>query len=248
MRRVRGRDIAAVFQEPMTALNPVLPVGLQITESLRAHAGTRGQAAQRRATELLDQVGIPDARRRLSAYPHEFSGGMRQRAMIAIALAAGPKLLLADEPTTALDVTIQDQILKLLLRLKDELGMAVVLVTHDLGVVAGTCDRVAVMYAGRVMESGPVGPLFRQPAHAYTLGLLRSLPDARHARQPLGGIPGTPPNPAAMPPGCRFAPRCSFALAQCRQGDPPLRPAGPDQLSACIRADAVRAAMQEVAA
>ncbi len=163
VRAVRGREIAIIFQEPMTALNPVLPVGLQITESLGAHLGLRGGQARRRAAELLDQVGIPDARRRLGSYPHEFSGGMRQRAMIAIALAAGPKLLLADEPTTALDVTIQDQILKLLLRLKDELGMAVVLVTHDLGVVAGTCDRVAVLYAGRVMEAGTAEAVFRRP-------------------------------------------------------------------------------------
>jgi oligopeptide/dipeptide ABC transporter ATP-binding protein len=248
MRRIRGREIAMVFQEPMTALNPVLPIGLQITESLGVHLGLRGGAAQRRAVELMDQVGIPEARRRLGNYPHEFSGGMRQRVMIAIALAAGPKLLLADEPTTALDVTIQDQILRLLLSLKDEMGMGLVLVTHDLGVVAGTCDRVAVLYAGRVMESGPTERIFTNPAHAYTLGLLRSLPDAAHARQRLDGIPGLPPDPLALPPGCRFSPRCSFALPPCRAAEPPLVPVSPGHASACIRADAVRQATEVQAA
>jgi peptide/nickel transport system ATP-binding protein/oligopeptide transport system ATP-binding protein len=242
MRRVRGGQIAMVFQEPMTALNPVLPIGLQITEGLGVHLGLRGSAAKRRAVELLDLVGIPDASRRLSNYPHEFSGGMRQRAMIAAALASGPKLLLADEPTTALDVTIQDQILKLLLRLKDELAMSVVIVTHDLGVIAGTCDRVAVLYAGRVMESGPVATLFTRPTHAYTLGLLRSMPDSGHARQRLEGIGGMPPDPQAIPPGCRFAPRCKFVIEDCRSGDRVLAPSAPGQLSACIRADVVAAA------
>ncbi len=252
MRGIRGREIAMVFQEPMTALNPVLPVGLQITESLHAHLGLRGAAARRRAAELLELVGIPDPARRLRAYPHEFSGGMRQRAMIAIALAAGPKLLLADEPTTALDVTIQDQILRLLLRLRDELGMAVAIVTHDLGVVAGTCDRVAVMYAGRVLETGPVGAIFGTPAHAYTLGLLGSLPDPRHARQALPGIPGLPPDPAHLPQGCRFAPRCTLVLPACEAADPSLLPApgptGAAHATACIRAPAVRAAWEARAA
>ena len=242
MRRVRGGEIAMVFQEPMTALNPVLTIGLQITEGLRAHLGLRGAAARRRAVELLDLVGIPDASRRLSAYPHEFSGGMRQRAMIAIALASGPKLLLADEPTTALDVTIQDQILKLLLRLKDELAMSLVLVTHDLGVVAGVCDRVAVLYAGRVMEIGPVATVLHRPTHAYTLGLLRSIPDPAHARQRLSGIGGAPPDARAIPPGCRFAPRCTFAVEACRSGDRVLAATGPGQMSACIRSGIVAAA------
>jgi peptide/nickel transport system ATP-binding protein/oligopeptide transport system ATP-binding protein len=247
MRRLRGREIAMIFQEPMTALNPVLPVRLQITESLAEHLGLRGAAASRRAVELLDQVGIPEAKRRLDSYPHEFSGGMRQRVMIAVALAAGPKLLLADEPTTALDVTIQDQILRLLLRLKDELAMSIVLVTHDLGVVAETCDRVAVMYAGRVMESGPAEAIFTRPAHAYTLGLMRSLPDARHARQPLAGMRGSAPDPRHLPPGCRFAPRCPFGIAECDRGDPPLATVEPAHETACIRADAVRASALEAA-
>jgi peptide/nickel transport system ATP-binding protein/oligopeptide transport system ATP-binding protein len=244
MREVRGREIAMIFQEPMTALNPVLTVGLQITESLNAHLGINGSAANRRAVELLDLVGIPDAKRRLGSYPHEFSGGMRQRAMIAIALATGPKLLLADEPTTALDVTIQDQILKLLLRLKDELSMAVILVTHDLGVVAGTCDRVAVMYAGRIMESGSVEAIFTRPSHAYTLGLLRSLPGLQHARQRLDGIAGTPPDPSALPPGCAFAPRCSFAIEVCQAAAPPIVSVSADQQSACIRAADIQQARE----
>jgi peptide/nickel transport system ATP-binding protein/oligopeptide transport system ATP-binding protein len=236
LRKIRGRDIAIIFQEPMTALNPILPIGLQITECLATHLDLRGAAARRRAIELLDQVGIPDARRRVDGFPHEFSGGMRQRAMIAIALSAGPRLLLADEPTTALDVTIQDQILKLMLRLKDELGLSIVLVTHDLAVVAGICDRVAVMYAGRVMESGAADRLFQQPAHAYTLGLLGSLPDMRHVRQKLTGIPGQPPDPAAPPPGCRFAPRCRFAEPACEVADPPLAEIAPAHQTACLRA------------
>ncbi len=243
MHGIRGRQIAVVFQEPMTALNPILPVGLQITESLSHHLALRGAAARRRAVELLDLVGIPDAKRRLDNYPHEFSGGMRQRAMIAIALAAEPKLLLADEPTTALDVTIQDQILKLLLRLRDELATSVILVTHDLGIVAGTCDRVAVLYAGRIMETGPVYEVFRNPAHAYTLGLMRSVPDGTHARQRLNAIPGTPPDPAHLPPGCRFAPRCFLAEPACGDGLPGLVEVGPDHASACRRASAVREAV-----
>jgi peptide/nickel transport system ATP-binding protein/oligopeptide transport system ATP-binding protein len=247
IRKVRGAQVAMVFQEPMTALNPVLTVGMQITESLGEHLALHGAAARKRAVELLDQVGIPDAARRLGSYPHEFSGGMRQRAMIAIALAAGPKLLLADEPTTALDVTIQDQILKLLLRLKDELAMSVVLVTHDLGVVAGTCDRVAVLYAGRVMETGPTEQIFTRPAHAYTLGLMRSLPDALHARQRLRGIPGVPPDPAALPQGCRFLPRCAYAVAGCRLAQPPLLPVAEGRDSACLRAAELLDAKLEVA-
>ena len=242
IRRLRGREIGMVFQEPMTALDPLLPVGLQITESLAEHLRLRGRAARTRAVELLDLVGIPDARRRVDNYPHEFSGGMRQRAMIAIALAGQPKLLLADEPTTALDVTIQDQILKLLLRLRDELAMSVILVTHDLGVVAETCDRVAVLYAGRVMETGPVEAVFERTSHAYTLGLMRSVPDGRHARQRLDSIGGSPPEPSHLPPGCRFAPRCSFATEICNRSPPPgLADVGDAHASACLHADRVQA-------
>jgi oligopeptide/dipeptide ABC transporter ATP-binding protein len=233
---VRGKDIAIVFQEPMTALDPVLPVGLQITESLAVHRGLHGRAARIRAIELLDLVGIPDAARRLDAFPHEFSGGMRQRAMIAIALAPGPKLLLADEPTTALDVTIQDQILKLLLRLRADLAMSVILVTHDLGVVAETCDRVAVLYAGRMMETADVRALFRAPAHPYTQGLIASVPDLRHARQPLSSISGAPPDPRDLPPGCRFAPRCPHVLAACNDGQPASIHLSPGHDAACLRA------------
>ena len=247
IRRIRGRSIAMIYPEPMTALDPVLPIGLQITESLAVHLGLRGAAARARAVELLDRVGIPDARRRLGNFPHEFSGGMRQRVMIAIALAAEPKLLLADEPTTALDVTIQDQVLNLLLRLKDELAMSIILVTHDLGIVAGTCDRVAVMYAGRVMESGPVRAVFRSPAHAYTLGLMRSVPDRAHARRPLSAIQGAPPDPAAMPPGCRFAPRCGFATAACADAPPPLVTVAEDHQSACLHAAEIARARNEAA-
>ncbi|HLB96576.1 MAG TPA: ABC transporter ATP-binding protein, partial [Acetobacteraceae bacterium] len=233
---VRGKDIAIVFQEPMTALDPVLPVGLQITESLAVHRRLHGRAARARAIELLDLVGIPDAARRLDAYPHEFSGGMRQRAMIAIALAAGPKLLLADEPTTALDVTIQDQILKLLLRLRAELAMSVILVTHDLGVVAETCDRVAVLYSGRMMETADVHALFRAPAHPYTQGLIASVPGLKHAREPLSSIRGAPPDPRELPPGCRFAPRCPHVLAACDDGQPPSIRLSSGHSAACLRA------------
>ena len=240
IRPLRGKQIAMVYQEPMTALDPVLPVGLQITESLDEHLHLSRQQARKRSIELLDMVGIPDARRRIDSYPHEFSGGMRQRAMIAIALAPRPRLLLADEPTTALDVTIQDQILKLLLRLKGDLGMSVVIVTHDLGVVAETCDRVAVMYAGRVMEAGPIQAVFEHTGHAYTLGLMRSIPDENHVRERLGSISGSPPEPGNMPPGCRFHPRCGFATPTCAAAPPPLVSVTPRHLSACIHADRVQ--------
>jgi peptide/nickel transport system ATP-binding protein/oligopeptide transport system ATP-binding protein len=218
----------------MTALDPVLTVGRQITESLTEHLGLRGRAARARAAEVLDLVGIPDARRRLASYPHEFSGGMRQRAMLAIALAAGPKLLLADEPTTALDVTIQDQILKLLLRLRREMSMSVVLVTHDLGIVAETCDRVAVLYCGRIMETGPVETVLAQPAHPYTLGLINSVPQAKDSRRHLAAIPGMPPDPLDLPPGCRFAPRCALASHDCTREQPSLRALATDHATACI--------------
>jgi peptide/nickel transport system ATP-binding protein/oligopeptide transport system ATP-binding protein len=241
LRRVRGREIAMIFQEPMAALNPVLPVGIQIEESLETHLGLHGGAARSRAAELLTMVGIGDAARRLGAFPHEFSGGMRQRVMIAIALAAGPKLLLADEPTTALDVTIQDQILKLLLRLRRELGMSIVLVTHDLAVVAQACTRVAVLYAGRIMEVGPVAEVLRRPAHAYTQGLLGAVPSAHRPREPLANISGAPPRLSDLPPGCRFAPRCALAEPKCLTGRPAPVGLGPERASACLRHELVMA-------
>jgi len=236
LRTVRGGQVAMVFQEPMAALNPVLSIGLQIDEVLTAH-GTMDRAARRaRAIELLGLVGIASAAQRLEQYPHEFSGGMRQRAMIAIALAAQPALLLADEPTTALDVTIQDQILKLLLRLVRDLGMALVLVTHDLGVVAEPCDRVAVMYAGRLCETGPAANVFAHPRHAYTDALLRSMPGDGEARAMLLTIPGMPPRIDAVVAGCAFAPRCGYVEAACETARPPLRDYEPDHASACYAA------------
>jgi peptide/nickel transport system ATP-binding protein/oligopeptide transport system ATP-binding protein len=242
LRRVRGGEIGIIFQEPMTALNPVLSVGMQILENLKEHTPLDAAARRRRAIELLDHVGIPAAASRLDDYPHQFSGGMRQRAMIAIALASNPKLLLADEPTTALDVTIQDQILKLILRLRDEMKMSVVLVTHDLGVIAQTCDRLAVMYAGRVAETGRVATLFHSPRHAYTLGLLNSVPRAGLVRQPLASIPGQPPLLSQLPSGCAFAPRCRFATEACRAAKPPLVEIESGHASACIHHDQVAAA------
>ncbi len=237
LRKVRGGEISMIFQEPMTALNPVLSIGEQITETLQEHTKLSRVDIQARAVELLELVGIPSPRERLKDYPHQFSGGMRQRAMIAIALASNPKLLLADEPTTALDVTIQDQILKLLLRLKDTLGMGVILVTHDLGVVAQTCDRVAVMYAGRIVEVASALELFEQPRHAYTLGLLNSVPGAESTRRPLLPIPGAPPNLANLPPGCPFAPRCTYVTPKCELERPALQAISSTRLSACIHHD-----------
>jgi oligopeptide/dipeptide ABC transporter ATP-binding protein len=242
MRAIRGREIGMIFQEPMTALNPVLSVGRQILENLLAHTDLGRAARRRRAIELLDLVGIPAPAQRVNDYPHQFSGGMRQRAMIAIALASNPSLLLADEPTTALDVTIQDQILKLLLRLRETLGMAVILVTHDLGVVAQSCDRVAVMYAGRVAEIGEVSAVFAAPRHAYTLGLLQSVPDARHIRQALRPIGGAPPAPGTVGDRCAFIPRCEFATAACEARRPPLIAIGGGRLAACVHGDRLQQA------
>jgi oligopeptide/dipeptide ABC transporter ATP-binding protein len=250
LRKVRGGEISMIFQEPMTALNPVLSIGEQITETLQEHTKLSRQDIQARAVELLELVGIPSPTERLKEYPHQFSGGMRQRAMIAIALASNPKLLLADEPTTALDVTIQDQILKLLLRLKDTLGMGGILVTHDLGVVAQTCDRVAVMYAGRIVEIASALELFEQPRHAYTLGLLNSVPGAESTRRPLIPIPGAPPNLAKLPPGCPFAPRCTYVTPECELERPALRAISGTRWSACIHHDQLEpmAARSEVQA
>src|SRR4051812_31191458 len=204
LRKLRGAEIAMIFQEPMTALNPVLPISLQIEENLRAHTALDARARRARAVELMEIVGIPAAARRLEEYPHQFSGGMRQRVMIAIALASSPKLLLADEPTTALDVTIQDQILKLILDLRDRFSMSVLLVTHDLGVIAATCDRMAVMYAGRIVDPAPVAATFAEPHHPYTRGLLGSVPRIGLERTPLPSIEGTPPSLIALPAGCAF--------------------------------------------
>ncbi|OCO99118.1 MULTISPECIES: ABC transporter ATP-binding protein [unclassified Ensifer] len=221
LRRIRGREIAMIFQEPMSSLNPLLSVGLQISENLVAHTDLDARARKARAIELLELVGIPAARNRLDDFPHEFSGGMRQRVMIAIALASNPKLLLADEPTTALDVTIQDQILRLIQSLSRDLGMAVILVTHDMGVVAETCDRVAVMYGGRICEVGPTAAVIGDARHPYSLGLLRSIPRDVAPRTPLYSIPGAPPALNALPPGCAFSARCPVAGAEC----PNVRPA-----------------------
>ena len=238
LREVRGRGISMVFQEPMTALNPVMKVGDQIAEGPLVRLGLRRSAARDRALELMRTVGIPDPKRRADAYPHELSGGLRQRVMVAIALSCEPKLLLCDEPTTALDVTIQDQILALLTSLRHELHVSLVFVSHDLAVVAETCERVAVMYAGQVVETGPVETVFREPRHPYTLSLLRSVPVFEVTRDRLSTIPGSPPDLAAPPPGCRFHPRCAFAQAECVSGEFPLRPVGPDRATACIHSDA----------
>ena len=222
LRSIRGDRIAMIFQEPMTSLNPVFTIGDQIGESLIVHRGASRAAARAEAARLLDLVGIPAAASRLDRYPHELSGGQRQRAMIAIALACKPRLLIADEPTTALDVTVQAQILDLIARLRRELGMAVLLITHDLGVVAEFCDRVAVMYAGRIVEEAPAAALFAAPGHRYTEALLRSMPAANAPGRELPSIPGSVPPPAARGAGCVFAPRCGFAAPRCRTELPPL--------------------------
>ena len=235
MRKIRGSRISMIFQEPMTSLNPVFTVGDQIMETLRQHQGMDRAAARRRAVELLKLVEIPSAERRVDEYPHQLSGGMRQRVMIAIALACSPKLLIADEPTTALDVTIQAQILDLLRGLQKELGMAVVLITHDLGVVAEFVQRVIVMYAGRVAETGPVGGLFRAPQHPYAEGLLQSVPQLDHVVDRLPAIEGSIPSPHDFPPGCRFHPRCKYAQQPCTAIEPKLIELMPAHRAACIR-------------
>ncbi len=234
MRRLRGNRMAMVFQDPMTSLNPFLTVEEQVCEVLEVHKGMRRRAARERAVALLEEVGIPGAGRRLRDYPHQFSGGMRQRVMIAIALACEPSLLIADEPTTALDVTIQAQILDLLRRLRAERKMSVILITHDLGVVAGTCERVKVMYAGRIVEEGPTRALFRTPRHPYTRALLASLPrlDEGEGAQ-LRTIAGLPPNLSRIPPGCPFHPRCAYAEDRCRTDEPRLESAAEGHRKSC---------------
>jgi oligopeptide transport system ATP-binding protein len=238
-RRVRGRSLAMVFQDPLTALNPVFTVGFQLGEMFRVHQGAGRAEARRRAVGLLERVGIPSARERLSDYPHHFSGGMRQRVMIAMALALGPEVLLADEPTTALDVTVQAQILDLLGDLQAETGMGLVLITHNLGVAAETADRVVVMYAGRVVETGPAAEVLVSPRHPYTLGLLRSVPRGGRSQGRLDPIPGAPPSLAAIPSGCPFHPRCPFATDRCPAELPGLDPlpGAPGRRSACFYAE-----------
>ena len=237
MRAIRAKEIGIVFQEPMTSLNPVYTVGEQIAESIRLHEGLSRRAALDRAVEMLKLVHIPNPQRRVHDYPHQFSGGMRQRVMIAMALACGPKLLIADEPTTALDVTIQAQILDLLNEMKERLGMAVMLITHAMGVVAETAQRVVVMYAGKVVEEAPVIELFGNPRHPYTQGLIRSIPRldlAAVKKERLEAIPGTVPSLLHPPPGCRFAARCRHAMPHCVEAEPPLREVAPGHKVACV--------------
>jgi peptide/nickel transport system ATP-binding protein len=246
--QVRGGRIAMIFQDPASALNPVLTIRKQLCEALALHRDLSGVALKAEALRLLDVVGIPDAARRLSAYPHEFSGGQVQRIMIAMALAGNPELLVADEPTTALDATIQAQILELLSSIRREMGMAMVLISHDLGVVAENCDRVAVMYAGRIVEEAPANQIFADPVHPYAQGLIGALPPLDGPRRRLTAIPGTVPDPASMPGGCAFAPRCALAAEPCGLAAPTLAPIAEDRAVACIRAEASRRALLGIAA
>jgi len=234
VRHVRGRRIGMVFQDPMSSLNPFLTVGEQVAEPLRAHEGMSRSQARDRAVEMLEKVGLPEPGERLRDYPHRFSGGMRQRVMIAMALIGGPRVLIADEPTTALDVTIQAQVLELFGSIKVSMGTSILLITHNLGIVAGMADRVAVMYAGRVVEYAATRTLFERPRHPYTLGLLQAVPRlGENAPQRLASIPGSPPDLARLPPGCSFYDRCPFRREQCRQEAPPLAPVENGHLASC---------------
>ncbi|MFI6145060.1 ABC transporter ATP-binding protein [Streptomyces sp. NPDC051109] len=233
-RRIRGAEMAMIFQDALSSLNPVLSVGAQLGEMYEVHRGMSRKDAKARAVELMDRVRIPAARQRVGDYPHQFSGGMRQRIMIAMALALEPSLIIADEPTTALDVTVQAQVMDLLAELQRELNMGLILITHDLGVVADVADKIAVMYAGRIVEAAPVHEIYAAPAHPYTRGLLDSIPRLDQKGQELYAIKGLPPNLLAIPPGCAFNPRCPMAQAVCRTDVPPLAQVGPDRASACF--------------
>ena len=240
MRKIRGNDISMIFQEPMTSLNPVYTVGDQIAEAIVLHQNKKRRQAMKLATEMLDLVGIPEPGKRVHEYPHQMSGGMRQRVMIAMALSCGPKLLVADEPTTALDVTIQAQILDLMRKLQKEIGMSILFITHDLGVVAEIADRVVVMYAGRAVEEADVETIYAEPQMPYTLGLLNSIPrvdKAAEEQERLQAIPGNVPNPLYLPAGCSFHPRCRFAIDECKEAVPPLENTGGGHMVRCIRWD-----------
>ena len=248
MREIRGGDIGMVFQEPMTSLNPVLTIGRQLTETVEQHRGLDRGAAEKRAVELLQLVGIADPRRRLKQYPHQLSGGMRQRVMIAIALSCDPKLIIADEPTTALDVTIQAQILELMRELTRRLDVALIIITHNLGMVARYAQRVNVMYAGRIVESGSAADIYRAPRHPYTIALLRSVPRLDRPRQArLDPVEGQPPDLTRLDAGCAFRPRCRFAVEACGHARPPLEAAGSGHLAACFRSRELGAVVEEVA-
>ena len=242
MRRIRGRQIGAIFQDPLTSLNPLYTIGRQLIETIRTHLPVSEEEARARAIGLLQQTGIPAAEARIDQYPHQFSGGMRQRVVIALALAAEPKLIVADEPTTALDVSIQAQIISLLKRVCKEHGAAVMLVTHDMGVIAETCDRVAVMYAGRIVEVGPVADVIHRPSHPYTEGLMGSIPAMDEERERLAQIDGAMPRLNAIPPGCAFTPRCPQAFERCRVERPDLLDAGATQAACWLGAEPVRTA------
>jgi oligopeptide transport system ATP-binding protein len=234
LRHIRGKEIAMVFQDPMTSLNPVLTIGFQISEALQLHMAMNVDQAHHRTVELLEMVGIPQSDRAFDNYPHQFSGGMRQRAMIAMAIACMPQILIADEPTTALDVTIQAQIVELVKRLRDEIGMAIIWITHDLGIIAGLAQRVIVMYAGFIVEHASVDEVYDNPRHPYTISLLGALPRVDMSREErLTSIPGLPPNLIGLPKGCPFAPRCRFVVDQCRQENPPLSAVAPNHEIAC---------------